>query len=937
MKRMYLFIILFIPLLLTAQNDSEINKANEMMHKASLQFLVHKNYNEALTLYEQASDLYRKHGEKNNRKYLEAIRGIADCHEKMNNDSNAIKYYRILLKRADAWQSDYACLKLGRLYHKTDNIDAAISAYEEGIYIYRTAGLGWKNNYFLIFKELFYLYYEIGNLDESIKIGKELSDIIKIDVRQWIAISTDLALIYFENGKYADGSILIEEILSISVNDDFPQTTQLNIASTLFAAGKSYMDNGNYDKAIDYYEQGDVFFKKNLNNINNLSHSTLIKFKGSHISLLTGLSTCYSNIGKNESSIKVADEAYKIVMENNLGEEFTTNCITQLATMYLCNNQESKAINLYNDAIANCSNTITKARIYNSFGIIYSKDTKSNEAIEYFKKAISLVNNPIYLHNLSICYSERQKYEAAAVYISQYWELVAKQMSKLFLQNTEEERNNVWNQYKQLIKTPIDLLWQTYNKDIVKYAFNSLLITKSIQLATTIEFRNIINKYNDKDIHDLYSKLINTPIEHNEYRNIELELVSKLQNINTSSYLFNIRWEDIKNGLNKNDLAIEFTHITRTDTGENAYFALLLRKNWDAPKCVRICTDNSVDSLKKCNINKLYNSSNAGKLIWNDILNTAQDDGNDIKNIYFVPDGALYSMAIEYMMYDSLRMNERFNMHRLTSTRDILHKNKRTNIKNAVLFGGIDYNTTVEDMEYYSYEMQQRSNNNNLWTYLPGTKKEVAEVNKILSQKSYQTETHSGNSCVEESFKKYSNSSPDIIHIATHGFYLPYNDETAINTNSKNQYDDALKRCGLAFAGANNTLLGNRNIPDGIDDGILSASEISRLNLNNTAIVVMSACQTGLGDISDDGVFGLQRAFKKAGVETILMTLWPVDDFFTQKFMTEFYKGITDGLSYNEALKNAQQQIRQTTYTDNGEKTHNGNDPYYWAPFVLLD
>ena len=99
----------------------------------------------------------------------------------------------------------------------------------------------------------------------------------------------------------------------------------------------------------------------------------------------------------------------------------------------------------------------------------------------------------------------------------------------------------------------------------------------------------------------------------------------------------------------------------------------------------------------------------------------------------------------------------------------------------------------------------------------------------------------------------------------------------------------------------------------------------------------MSACQTGLGDISDDGVFGLQRAFKKAGVETILMTLWPVDDFFTQKFMTEFYKGITDGLSYNEALKNAQQQIRQTTYTDNGEKTHNGNDPYYWAPFVLLD
>ena len=112
-----------------------------------------------------------------------------------------------------------------------------------------------------------------------------------------------------------------------------------------------------------------------------------------------------------------------------------------------------------------------------------------------------------------------------------------------------------------------------------------------------------------------------------------------------------------------------------------------------------------------------------------------------------------------------------------------------------------------------------------------------------------------------------------------------------------------------------------------MDDGILSASEISKLELGNTSLVVMSACQTGLGDINDDGVLGLQRAFKKAGVNSILMSMWNVDDLVTQCFMTEFYNGLTQGLTKHQALTQAQQYVIQKY----------GNNPRYWAPFVLLD
>jgi CHAT domain-containing protein len=376
--------------------------------------------------------------------------------------------------------------------------------------------------------------------------------------------------------------------------------------------------------------------------------------------------------------------------------------------------------------------------------------------------------------------------------------------------------------------------------------------------------------------------------------------------------IFNIRWDDVRNKLKKDEIAVEFAHITRTDTKEKAYLALILTSKSDAPECVMISTDNTLEKLYRDNdINTLYNSSHAGDVIWSKIIDVAHKKCPDIKTIYFVPDGVLHSMSIEYMISHGNRMSEQYNMRRLSSSRDIVKAtNQKTSNKSAVLFGGIDYNTAVEDMEYYSYTLSQERSADGFWNYLPGTQEEIDQIVKILGSNSYTTELHSGASCIEEQFKIYSKNSPEIIHIATHGFYK--HDESSDNENEAISEGISLKKCGLAFAGANQSVLGNHNIPDDVDDGILSASEISKLDLGNTSLVVMSACQTGLGDINDDGVFGLQRAFKKAGVNSILMSMWNVDDHVTQSFMTEFYQGLATGLTKHQALAHAQQYVIKT-------------------------
>ena len=421
-------------------------------------------------------------------------------------------------------------------------------------------------------------------------------------------------------------------------------------------------------------------------------------------------------------------------------------------------------------------------------------------------------------------------------------------------------------------------------------------------------------------------------------------LLRSVSSTNLSNH--NVTWEDIQQSLDYNDIAVDFA-IGDRDSIIN-YVAFIIRNDWEHPKCVVI--DNEEN---------LLNTHNATS-IWQTIIDSANIQPND--NIYFAPDGVLCNVPTEYLpLPDGRPMNDVYNMYRLSSTREICFRDtiEIESYQTATLYGGLFYNadsTTLltEAKKYKSTHRaiapideqvwsQWRADDRANYQYLPYTKLEVNSINEVLEERDIKTTLYTEVSGNEESFKALSNNAPNILHIATHGYYItPLDVEVAskaaiqrmgINIDERQSIIDySMERTGLLLAGATLKLQTNTQI-QGVEDGILSAKEISTLDLSNVDLAVLSACKTGLGDITSDGVAGLQRGFKCAGVKSILMTLWEVDDAATHIFMNQFYNSLMTGSSKHEALYFAQKYLRE--YQDDGEYIY--NDFHYWAAFVLLD
>lgn len=268
------------------------------------------------------------------------------------------------------------------------------------------------------------------------------------------------------------------------------------------------------------------------------------------------------------------------------------------------------------------------------------------------------------------------------------------------------------------------------------------------------------------------------------------------------------------------------------------------------------------------------------------------------------------------------------------------------NLSDITLFGAPDFNLSPADMENLSSQYSQFSGQKvaddisvlrgelmrSGWSLLPGTKAEIDAICTKLQAKHVEAKRYIGTAATEEALKALSGHSPQVLHIATHGFAITTQQQYeksgyAQATEAINERSLYMQWSGLVLAGGNNTWLG-KDVPADVEDGILTADEISRLDLSGTKLVVLSACDTGLGHIDPlEGVLGLQRAFKQAGVESILMTLWKIPDSTTAMFMEKFYERLLAGDTVRQAVKAAQQHLI----------AGGASDPFYWAAFTVLD
>jgi CHAT domain-containing protein len=209
-------------------------------------------------------------------------------------------------------------------------------------------------------------------------------------------------------------------------------------------------------------------------------------------------------------------------------------------------------------------------------------------------------------------------------------------------------------------------------------------------------------------------------------------------------------------------------------------------------------------------------------------------------------------------------------------------------------------------------------------TPLPGSEREVRDIAQKLDGKKWATAVFTGTEATEDNLKKV--KSPKVLHLATHGYILNTEKQTDFKGFKRAQTDkNPAIRSMLCFTGAEDAIEG-KYIP-GQSDGILNAYEASVLQLEGTELVVLSACNTGLGKIQHgEGVYGLQRAFRIAGAKSLIMSFWEVEDAATALLMTTFYENWTSGMSKPDAFRKAQLALK-AKYPQ----------PFYWGSFVLVN
>lgn len=496
------------------------------------------------------------------------------------------------------------------------------------------------------------------------------------------------------------------------------------------------------------------------------------------------------------------------------------------------------------------------------------------------------------------------------------------------------------------------------NPKITTYTYNYILQNKGLMLKSSTAMRLailnskdsvLLRKYDEwlslqKEISILYS----TPVEMrtNDVSVVESKANLLEKSLVQSSQLFGdyrkalqINWENVRDSLKADEAAIEFTHfnIRGKDGGDAViYCALIVRPDSKYPEMIRLFEEKQLLDLMVSPtagsfsfIKKLYGTNTETneslyKLIWQPLEKYLEG----VKTIYYSPDGVLHKVSFAALGTDkNLFLCDNYRINTVSTTAKVyLPKNSEisSNIT-ANIFGGINYNTDKTETE--------------IWSYLEGTLNETQIINFFLEDKKIKTNYYTESNASEEIFKKIS---PDcnILHLATHGFFYPSSEEETKDTSEnlfasrsgrsgfgveqfvKNK--NPLMRSGLVLAGANDVW--QKQYSEDKEDGVLTALEVTSVDLRKTQLVVLSACETGLGDIrGTEGVYGLQRAFKMAGAKFLIMSLWEVPDKETEEFMTTFYSKLLNLKDIKLAFTQTQREMR-VKY-----------GPYFWAAFVLIE
>ena len=790
-------------------------------------------------------------------------------------------------------------------------------------------------------------HFFIGNYTEAINLITMASEIKKqIDGEESDSYAfslENLASYHFYNGNYTE-TIRLEnkavEILKKHEGEGDGSSGKFNYSNSLSKLSSYYAEMGNYKEAVRLL--------------------TLALEINANCYDRSMLATYFAHIGNYNEAIKhvtIAMECFKESKENYSNYRLL---LEQLAHYYSKIGNFTEAIRLASMAmeLSKQDNDESNQLLYSSEYLItiadyYYQAGNYSEAIKLVAKVLAIEEikeqeNWLYsyaLLKMATFYFADKNYDNAVKYCIQGYDNNSSYIKETFKSADIILREGIWDRYSTFFSNTLADVAYTISEnptycgssicgDIIATAYNGQLFSKGLLLHAEHEFQKFIEQSGDtalvkryyehkekrKRLDSFYLNHRSLSLDENNselrYREEEYSLMESSQALGDYTKKLSIKWEEVQAKLKDNDVAIEFANFADT-TKQTIYIALIVKKGMTSPELVKL--DYSETDTVDYTTHSLYNK------IWQPLEKYLQG----VQNVYFSPTGKFHTIGIEYLPDDNGEIfAKKYSAYRLSSTREIALQHVANLNKKASVYGGIVYNFDESDWQNVSEDAERAG-----ITFLKGAKKESEEITQILSDGSFDVQFGTDKEATEESFKKLSGSGIKILHIATHGFYEPEDKEKSfadmISVGDKNSKEDfSLSRSGLFLAGANTALDPEQRkyIPDGVDDGILTAKEISRMDFKGLDLVVLSACQTGLGEVTGEGVFGLQRGFKKAGAQTIVMSLWNVNDKPTKELMTEFYRNLVAGKTKREAFISAQDKIRLKYI-----------DPKMWAGFIMVD
>lgn len=526
---------------------------------------------------------------------------------------------------------------------------------------------------------------------------------------------------------------------------------------------------------------------------------------------------------------------------------------------------------------------------------------------------------------------------------------------------TPSKREGYWKSVSELMQgmTSFALKAEQYQTEFTKACYDGLVLSKAFLLASDQSTFDLIkNNGTEDDLNDyamiaaMQERVRKWEKEGDKYvdsilfltSKIELkeaDLASRCRAFGDITTFMDWDYQTVKSKLRESDVLIDFTDfLSISDNQERIYAAYIINNEQEYPLLKRLFNESSIDSALKAHPDLFYDtlfSSKVYHILWEPFEKEVKEGAT----VYYVPSQLLFQVALESLpLQDGTLLGDHYRFIRLSSARELASIDEKLNLEiadgrtNAVLYGGLQYDveTSIMAAEAKRYDLSQMfasrgggMRGDSIFYELPWSKIEIDTIEKKLKERGFSVCPYSAAKGTEESFLNLNGKAPQILHIATHGFY--YTPDKAKEVEYFRGYEDAMSLSGLVMSGSNTAWQGNE-LPEGVLDGILTANDIAQLDLSGVDMVVLSACQSGNGKATSEGLYGLQRAFKKAGVKTVVMSLWDLSDKVGTEFMIAFYESLLDGSKgdVREALNTAKSIIRRKY-----------PQPYYWAGLVVLD